>query len=143
MHGWCWFGLHKGDIYPKLAAILIDLVDSEFWWVEIEPVKKACELALESTSLSSKSPLLRLLPIDALLSKGPVPLAVQVSCSTLSLRTGQDFKKQTAHWDCSAVLLQCFGETHPQQCCSLRSASVPAWLWGSWRTVTFRSGSSS
>lgn len=103
MHGWCWFGLHKGDIYPKLAAILIDLVDGEFWWVEIEPVKKACELALESTSLSSKSPLLRLLPIDALLSKGPVPLAVQVSCSTLSLRTGQDFKKQTAHWDCSAV----------------------------------------
>lgn len=93
MHGWCWFGLHKGDIYPKLAAILIDLVDSEFWWVEIEPVKKACELALESTSLSSKSPLLRLLPIDALLSKGPVPLAVQVSCSTLSLRTGQDFEK--------------------------------------------------
>lgn len=108
MHGWWWFGLHKGDIYPKLAAILIDLVDGDFWWVEIEPVKKACELALESTSLSSKSPLLRLLPIDALLSKGLVHLAVQVSCSTLSLRTGQDFKKQTAHWDllcCSTSVL--------------------------------------
>lgn len=96
------------QISSKLAAILIDLVDGDFWWVEIQPLKKACELALESTSLSSKSPLLRLLPIDALLSKGLVHLAVQVSCSTLSLRTGQDFQKHTAHWDllcCSTSVL--------------------------------------
>lgn len=70
--------------------------------------KKVYELALENTSLSSKSPLLRLLAISALLSKGLVHLAVQVSCSTLSLRTGQDFKKHTAHWDllcCSTSVL--------------------------------------
>lgn len=96
---------------------------------------------MESTSLSSKSPLLRLLPIDALLSKGLIHLAVQVSCSTLSLRTGQDFKSIEPTGTCCAAVLQCSGEPPPPAVLS-EKCSVPGWL-GAAGSVTFRGGSSS
>lgn len=52
---------------------------------------------MEDIILSSKS------PSDVFLLKGQVFLAVQVSCSTLPLRPGQDLRKCTAHGD----LLHC------------------------------------
>lgn len=110
-----------------------------FWCVETQPFKKKKKKLTcwtwKTPAFPQKSPLLRLLPIDVLFIKGLVHLAVQVSCSTLSPRTGQDLKSiHTAHWDLLCCSISVLLTVPPQQCCSLRSASVPAWLWDSWRT---------
>lgn len=82
-------------------------------------------------------------PIDVLLIKGLVRLAVQVSCSTLSLRTGQDFKKHTAHWDLLCCIFSAF-ESPPHSSVALLEVQVSQNGSGTvGGRVTFWSGSSS
>lgn len=143
MHGWWWLGLHKGDISAQIS--------SNFnwfgWWQFLVGGNSA--IKKKPVSWPWKAPAFPqnlhfwdcfpLMPF----SKGLIHLAVQVSCSTLSLRTGQDFRKHTAHWDLLCCSTSVLWRAPTPSSVALRSASVPAWLWGSWRTVTFRSGSSS